>query len=140
MNVNSPQENNSPILTVVINGQPVIEYDRRKPLVSHQRRFLDRMDRDMDAGIAVEGERVMQPDLAIRAQFVASSLIEAAENGNDSVAAATCSWLALRLPDLKQVRADGRDGRLHIDLVFDKPYAAVQTVQFLRPDKPGKPH
>jgi hypothetical protein len=140
MNQNSPQENNSPILTVVINGQPVIEYDRRKPLVSHQRLFLDRMDRDMDAGIAVEGERVVQPDLATRARFVASSLIEAAENGNDSVAAATCSWLALRLPDLKQVRADSQDGRLHIDLVFDKPYVPVQTVQFPRPDKPGKPH
>lgn len=29
------------VLTVAVNGQAVIEYDRRKPLASHQRLYLD---------------------------------------------------------------------------------------------------
>ncbi|MCK7581418.1 MAG: hypothetical protein MZV65_41165 [Chromatiales bacterium] len=52
---------------------------------------------------------------------------------NDSVAAATCAYLALRLPELKQVRADRKDGQLHIDLVFDQPHVHTQTVHFVRP-------
>jgi hypothetical protein len=122
-----------PMLTVVMNGQAVIEYDRRKSLASRQQLFLDRMDRDMDSGFSLDGRQEASPDLLTRARFVATSLVEALEAQNDSVAAATCAYLALRLPDLKQVRADRKDGQIHIDLVFDKPHVQTQTVQFVRP-------
>jgi len=47
-----------PVLTVVMDGQAVIEYDRSKPLASRQRLFLDHMDRDMDsASIWMVGRR-----------------------------------------------------------------------------------
>jgi hypothetical protein len=120
-----------PVLTVVINGQAVIEYDRRKPLAPRQQSFLERMDRDMDRGIGLDGDRDASPDLLARARFVANSLLQALAAENDSVAAATCAYLALRLPELKQVRADQKDRRTNIDLVFDKPHVPTQTVQFV---------
>ena len=122
-----------PVLTVVINGQAVIEYDRRKPLAPRQQSFLDRMDRDMDRGIGLHDHQQASPDLLARARFVANSLLQALEAENDSVAAATCAYLALRLPELKQVRADQKDGQMHIDLVFDRPHVPTQTVQFVQP-------
>lgn len=131
MTKNEAEEN--PILTVVINGEAVVEYDRRKPLEARQRLYLDHMDRDMDSGVPLEGQYQAAPDLRTRAQFVATSLLQALETGNDGVAAATCSYLAVRLPDLKQVRAQSNAGQLVIDLVFDQAYVPTQTVQFTRP-------
>jgi hypothetical protein len=128
------------MLAVVMDGQAVLLYDRRKPLASRQRLFLDHMDRDMDSGISVGGARVDQPDLPARARFVALNLVEALEGGNDGLAAATCAYLALRLPDLKQVKADHRDGQVHLDLVFDAPYVPTQTMHFIKPGDRGKPH
>lgn len=132
MTSNEPVD--GPMLTVVMNGQAVIEYDRRKPLASRQRLFLDHMDRDMDSGFNLDGRQEVSPDLLTRARFVATSLVQALEAQNDSVAAATCAYLALRLPELKQLRADNKEGQLHIDLVFDKPHVQSQTVHFVRPD------
>lgn len=125
-----------PVLTVVIDGQAVIEYDRRKPLVSRQQSFLDRMDRDMDRGVDLDGHQEASPDLLARARFVANSLLQALQAQNDSVAAATCAYLAMRLPELKQVRADNKDGQMHIELVFDRAHVPTQTVQFVKP--PGR--
>jgi hypothetical protein len=121
-----------PMLTVVINGEAVIEYDRRKPLDPRQQLFLDRMDRDMDSGVNLDGHLESSPDFLVRARFVANSLIEALDVQNDGAAAATCAYLAMRLPELKQVRADKKDGRMHIDLVFDRPHVPAQTVQFVQ--------
>lgn len=122
-----------PMLTVVINGEAVIEYDRRKPLDPRQQLFLDRMDRDMDSGVHLDGHLESSPDFLARARYIANSLIEALDVQNDGTAAATCAYLALRLPGLKQVRADKKDGQMHIDLIFDRPHVPAQTVQFVRP-------
>jgi len=130
----------NPVLTVVINGEAVIEYDRRKRLAPRQQLFLDRMDQDMDSGISLDGLQETSPDALARARFVANNLFEALDEQNDSVAAATCAYLAQRLPELKQVRADKKDGLTHIDLVFDKPFVPVQTVQFTRPLGKDKLH
>lgn len=136
----NPTEAHAARLTVVINGQAVIEYDRQKPLAPRQRLFLDHMDRDMDAGVTLDGERVTGPDLLTRARFVTLSLVQAAGGGNDGVAAAICAWLALRLPELKQVRAVHQSDRVHIDLVFDEAHAPTHTLQLVRPDPARKPH
>ena len=128
------------LLAVVVDGQSVLEYDRRKPLPARQQLFLDHMDRDMDTGITLDGQHIVQPDPMMRARFVANHLLQATENGDDKLAAAACTYLAVRLPGLKQVRADRMEGQLHIDLVFDKPYVPVQAVQFVHPDKSRTPH
>jgi hypothetical protein len=128
------------VLTVVVNGQPALQYDRRKPLAARQRLFLDHMDRDMDAGITLNGERIGEPDLPTRARFVAISLLDALDAGNDGLVAATCAYLALRLPELKQVKLDRHQGQTRLDLVFDQDYVPTQTLQFIKPGGPGKPH
>lgn len=136
----TPMPEAAAVLTVVVNGQPALEYDRRKLLGARQRLFLDHMDRDMDAGITLNGARVEQPDLATRARFVAISLLDALDAGNDGLAAASCAYLASRLPELKQVKLDRQQGQAHIDLVFDQHYVPTQTIQFIKPGGPGRLH
>ena len=140
MTMNEMPDPTDALFVVVVNGQSVLEYDRRKPLPARQTLFLDHMDRDMDSGITLDGQRISQPDPMMRARFVANHLLEATESGDDNLAAAACTYLAVRLPGLKQVRAERREGQMHIDLVFDQPYVPVQAVQFVRPDKSRKPH
>ena len=136
----TPVSDAAAVLTVVVNGQPALQYDRRKPLAARQRLFLDHMDRDMDAGITLNGARIEQPDLPTRARFVAISLLDALDAGNDGLTAASCAYLALRLPELKQVKLDRHQGQAHIDLVFDQDYVPTQAVQFIKPGGQGKPH
>ena len=138
--IETPISDAAAVLTVVVNGQPALQYDRRKLLAARQRLFLDHMDRDMDAGITLNGARIEQPDLPTRARFVAISLLDALDAGNDGLAAASCAYLALRLPDLKQVKLDRHQGQAHIDLVFDQDYVPTKTVQFIKPGGQGKPH
>lgn len=122
-------------LVVVLDGASQLEYQRGKDLDPAQRDYLDRLDRRMDAGIDIDGRRIEQPNALQRAQFIALQLLTAVQAGNEAVAAATCAYLANRIPDLKQVRATTRGGLLAFDLVFDKPYAKETKVEFVCPPK-----
>lgn len=121
-------------LVVVIDNQSMLVYDRSKPLPAHQLRFLDNMDAQMDSGIIIDGQPVTSPDLPSRAQFVALNLVLAITEQDEQRAAAMCSYLAMRLPDLKQVQAIARDGAFGIDLVFDREYVAESAIQFRKPE------
>lgn len=44
-----------------------------------------------------------------------------------------CSYLAVRLPELKQVKIDTRGEEIGIELVFDEPYTKEVRVEFIRP-------
>jgi len=119
------------MLTVLIDNQSQLEFDRNKALPDNQVAYLDRMDAQMDEGIQLSGDRVGQPDLLQRAQFVAVHLIEALQQGNEALVAASCAWLAQRLPDLKQVKTLLVDGGFSVELVFDEPYATETVVEFI---------
>jgi len=123
-------DNNSPMLTVVIDGQPHLEYDRGKSLPAHQSTYLDRMDKKMDEGIALGGEAVKSPDQLQRAQFVALHLLEAMQDGDDGLIAASCAYLANRLPDLRQVKASLAGDEVSAELVFDESYTKEVAVEF----------
>ena len=123
-------DNNSPMLTVVIDGQPHLEYDRGKSLPAHQSTYLDRMDKKMDEGIALGGEAVKSPDQLQRAQFVALHLLEAMQDGDDGLIAASCAYLANRLPDLRQVKASLAGDEVSAELVFDESYMKEVAVEF----------
>lgn len=110
------------ILTVVINDDAVLEYDRDKALPERQLVFLENMDAELAESVVVDGVRLSRPELGERSRFVALNLISALNEGNDPKAAAMCAWLATRLPDLQQVVAGSVGGRLNVDLVFDRPY------------------
>ncbi len=109
-------------LVVVINGDPVVEYDRGRELPDQQLEYLNRMDQRMDDGISIGSNSVDAPDLVQRATFVANNLIEALRADDEPIMAAACAYLANRLPDLKQVKAEDRGEQTTVELVFDKPY------------------
>jgi hypothetical protein len=120
-------------LVIVADGQSQLEYDRQKRLPDDQRAYLDRMDVRMDAGIRLGENDISYPDQLQRAQFVALQLIQAIEGGQEGLAAATCAYLANRVPELRQVRVETRDGKRSVDLVFDRPYAPEARIEFYRP-------
>lgn len=118
-------------LAVFINGEAVLEYDRNIALTQQQLASLTQMDQKMDAGINLAGEQVSAPDKNQRLQFMALNLVHAlVKEENEALIAASTSYLAQNLPDLKQVRADNRDGEWLIDLVFDKEYQNQVKVSF----------
>jgi len=41
-----------------------------------------------------------------------------------------CSYLAIRLPELKQVKITGEEDELAIEFVFDEPYRKQVAVEF----------
>jgi len=117
-------------LIVAMNGQPVIEYDRNIRLPGHQRQFLDKMDMDMDKGLEINGQSTKNPDIGVRAQYIAMHLVQAINDDNDSMISAMCAYLATRLPDLKQIKADDQGENISIDLVFNEDNNSNVAVQF----------
>lgn len=119
-------------MVVLLDGVAQLEFDRDKPLPDHQALYLDKMDAKMAAGIELDGQSLPEPDLGQRAQFVAANLAHAIVTDDEQTAAATCTYLAVRLPDLKQVKIDRRGEDFSIHLVFDEAHANQVPVQFTR--------
>jgi hypothetical protein len=127
----SDKDDANAVLVVVVNGEPQLHYDRRKNLPEPQHRYLRRMDEQMDAGVHLGGQWLENPDALQRAQFVAVHLIEAMQSDQEDVIAASCAYLASRLPDLKQVKAKLAGTGFAVELVFDKPHVSETAVTFM---------
>lgn len=112
----------SQLMGVLLNGIAQLEYNRHQQVPVHQAAYLDKMDRMMDAGILIDDQTVASPDPGQRAQFVAANLAHAIKTNDEQKAAAMCTYLADRLPDLKQVKISEDNGAISIDLVFDEDY------------------
>jgi hypothetical protein len=123
----------SNIMAVLLNGIAQLEYDREKLLPEHQAAYLDKMDTTMDGGILIGKETVQKPDRNQRAQFAAANLVHALKTDDESMAAAMCSYLAIRLPELKQVRIEEVGGEVSVELVFDREYRSQVAVAFTPP-------
>jgi hypothetical protein len=120
----------SNIMAVLLNGIAQMEYDRDKLLPDHQSVYLDKMDTKMDEGIYLDERTIKQPDLNQRTRFAAANLAHAINTNDESTAAAMCSYLAIRLPELKQVRIEDSQGEFTIELVFDEAYKKQVAVDF----------
>lgn len=118
------------IMGVLLNGIAQLEYDRDKLLPEHQLAYLDKMDAKMDSGILIGNETVSNPDLNQRTRFAAANLVHALQTQDESMAAAMCSYLAIRLPELTQVRIEDSDGSVSIEFVYDEPYRKQVMVDF----------
>ncbi len=132
---NTPQEPKAPGLAVVINGDLIMTFDRNKRLPGIERRVLEEIDAHLDEGIQLGDTKVIDPDPVLRAQYIANFMITALFEDQDKKAAAMCSWLATRIPDLQQVRAVDNEEGSKIELVFDKSYAESQNehkLQFMK--------
>ena len=84
-----------------------------------QRRYLDGMDLDMNEGIELNGEIITSVDKTQRANYVAMHLFYAIKSNIDGMIAATCAYLANRLPDLKKVCAVEYNEEITLDLIFN---------------------
>lgn len=120
----------SRIMAVLLNGIAQLEYNRDRLLPDHQALYLDKMDEKMDEGIQVGEDTIRNPDLNQRAQYAAANLAHAIKTDDESMAAAMCSYLAIRLPELKQVKIEDNDGEFSIEMVFDEDYRKQVAVQF----------
>ncbi len=120
----------SNIMGVLLDGVAQLEYDREKLLPDHQAAYLDKMDEKMAEGIAIGDEEIRNPDVNQRAQFVVANLVHALKTDNEQVAGAMCSYLALRMPDLKQVKIADQDGKVSIEFDFENEYYNQVAVEF----------
>ena len=118
------------MMAVFLNGIAQLEYDRDKLMPDHQAAYLDKMDARMDAGIFLDGETIKNPDQNQRTRFAAANLASALQSADEYVAAAMCSYLAIRLPELKQVKIDDNEGEITIELIFDEEYRKQVAVEF----------
>lgn len=107
-------------LTVYINNESIVEYDRNKRLPGKQREYLDKMDSDMDGGFKLGDEQVDEPDAKARAKFVAMTLIHSIEADNEQMIVATCAYLASRESSLSEVRATAEGENMMLDLIYDQ--------------------
>jgi hypothetical protein len=124
------------LMAVTLNGIAQLEYDRNKFLPPQQALYLDKMDEKMDQGILVGETTINNPDLNQRAQFVAGNLAHAILSDNEAMCSALTAYLALRLPELKQMKItntanNGQAGEISIELVFDETYQKQVEVKFL---------
>ena len=117
-------------LAILLNGIAQIEYDRDIPLDAKKADYLDNMDKRMDAGIQVGEQEIPAPTPEQKAEFVASNLYHAIRADNEGMASAMTSWLAVRIPELKQVKIDDKNEGVSIELVYNEPYKGQVAVHF----------
>jgi hypothetical protein len=117
-------------MAVFLNGNAQLEYDRNKLIPDHQAAYLDKMDAKKKAGIFLDGETITNPDQNQRTRFAAANLASALKNNDESIAAAMCSYMAIRMPELKQVKIEDDDGEISIELIFDEDYRKQVAVDF----------
>jgi hypothetical protein len=124
------------IMAVTLNGIAQLEYNRDTALPPQQELYLDKMDQKMDEGIFVGDATITEPDLNQRAQFVAGNLAHAILSDDEAMCAALTAYLAIRLPDLHQVKikndsSNESSNNISIELVFDEAYQKQVEVKFL---------
>lgn len=119
----------SNVMGVLLNGIAQLEYDREKLLPDHQAAYLDKMDEKMSEGITIGTDNVENPDEGQRAQFVVANLLHALKTDNEQVAGAMCSYLAIRMPELKQLKINEQGEEVSIEFDFENEYVNQVAVQ-----------
>ena len=104
-------------LAVLVNNELVFEFDRDLTFEDQQLAFLDRMDSDMDSGIKIQGELMVNPGSEQRATFVVMNLVKALRQGNEAVVSASCAYLINRHPALTEVHANDDGDAVKITLI-----------------------
>lgn len=128
-------------LHIIINDAVILEYDRSKPVPGKQRQYLDQMDTTMDQGINLGEDDIETPNTLQRAQYIANSLINALFKEDYNLGIAMCTYLALRIPDLQQVKAIGERNEISVEFIFDRSLEKAeqeQKIEFYNPNSSNK--
>lgn len=120
----------SKLVKVLVNDEVVLEYNRDIPLPEQQHAYLDNMDIMMAKGIELGGDKVSQPDLTQKAQFVALNMLSHLKQNDDAAAIAMFSYIVNRLPELKQIKAKYIENKVGVEFVFDRDHTNWQKVEF----------
>lgn len=120
------------MMAVLLNGVAQLEYDRGIPLTDYQQTYLSNMDSKMNEGIEIDGKRVKKPDVNEKAQFVVANLLNAMKTDNEGMTSALCTYLADRMPDLKQLKITEDNTDVSIEFVFDEEYGKQTFVEFTK--------
>lgn len=104
-------------LAIFVNNENVFEFNSGLTFEDQQLAFLDKMDTDMDSGIKIQRELLVNPDNQQRATFVVMNLIKALQQDNEAVLSASCAYLVNRHPALIEVRANDYNNALKIELI-----------------------
>lgn len=123
--------NKEDIVAFVLDGQSLLEYHRSQALPESQKMYLDDMDSRMNKGFELSGEQIVRPDQQAKNKFVALSLVAEIKQDNFQLATALFSYLVDRMPDLKQVKAMSKDGKIGVEFVFDEIKGPGQKINFM---------
>jgi hypothetical protein len=104
-------------LTISWDNVEVFSIDREISLGDEKRAFIERMDRDMDGGIRINGELISTADIRQRATFVVINLLKALQQENEAIVSASAAWLLDRLPGVSEIHAGSEQGRVYVELV-----------------------
>lgn len=104
-------------LAIFVNNEIVFEFNRDLTFEDQQLAFLDKMDSDMESGIKIYGELLVNANSQQRATFVAMNLIKALQQDNEALISASCAYLVNRHPALIEVHANDHDDAVKIELV-----------------------
>jgi hypothetical protein len=118
------------VFAVLVNGEFQFEYHRNRPLTERHQSYLARMDTIMNNGVILGEKSIENPNPLQRAQYVAGQLARAISSDNEPVIAATCAYLANRIPELRQIRIANGEGGESIELVFDQHLQNQVEVRF----------
>jgi len=118
------------LLVVLLNGTPMLEYNRDRALSPSQEQSLKLMSEKLDQGFDLGNQHVDRPKLEQKIEFVTANLVSAMLNDKETLAAASCAYLAHALPELKQVKAIEVDGEISIELIFDREFQAEEKLNF----------
>lgn len=118
----------------LLDGQEVLTYDRSITLTQNQKGYLDDMEQTLNEGFFLSGERVENPDLEQKTQFVALNLVQALQKEDDKTAIILFSYLVDRMPELKQAKAKIKDtqagSQIGVEFIFDELKPEGQKLEF----------
>ncbi len=121
----------------LLEGQEVLTYDRSQVLPDKQREYLDIIDAQMNEGFVLSEQKVENPNLQQKTQFVALNLVQALLKEDDNTAIIMFTYLVNRMPELKQAKAKTKTSesgdQIGVEFVFDELKAEGQKIEF-RPD------
>ena len=121
----------------LLEGQEVLTYDRSQVLPDKQREYLDIIDAQMNEGFVLSEQKVENPNLQQKTQFVALNLVQALLKEDDNTAIIMFTYLVNRMPELKQAKAKTKTSesgdQIGVEFVFDEVKEEGQKIEF-RPD------
>lgn len=121
----------------LLEGQEVLTYDRSQVLPDKQREYLDIIDAQMNEGFVLSDQKVENPNLQQKTQFVALNLVQALLKEDDNTAIIMFTYLVNRMPELKQAKAKTKTSesgdQIGVEFVFDEVKVEGQKIEF-RPD------